>query len=89
MKSMTRADLTAERARASRKRWNKRNPEKVAAQNAIYREVAAGRMPRIEKCTCHFCGEKAEARHHMSYSPRAWLHTVDLCRNCHSEIHVL
>lgn len=69
----------------ARRRWRKRNPEKVRARMVFYRAVFAGKILRPKRCTQ--CGVKCRPHgHHTDYSKP--LAVEWLCPKCHKGRHV-
>lgn len=64
--------------------YEKRNPERVKAQHALYRALKKGILVRPNKCLV--CATKCKPEgHHNDYTKQ--LEVVWVCRSCHLEIH--
>ncbi len=64
------------------KKWNKKNPEKVYAQNLLQRAVKLG---HIKKLPCEVCGNPKSVGHHDNYYKP--LKVRWLCHVHHSSLH--
>lgn len=70
------------------RKYQRRNPEKLKAQQAVHSAVRAGKLPRVRTLKCLYCGNQAEQRHHyLGYAPEHWFDVIPLCRVCHKMIH--
>lgn len=73
-----------ERARDSKARWARANPEKCRARAAVCRAVKAGKLVRPEQCP--ECGSDHHIQaHHDDYSKP--LDVRWLCAQCHQRHH--
>lgn len=61
-----------------------RYPERVAAREAVYRAIRAGRLCRASVCACCGVETKTHAHHHDYSEPLA---VTWLCRACHRAEH--
>jgi len=62
------------------KAWRQRNPEKVAAQNAVHYALRKGKLIRLP---CEVCGAQPVHAHHDDYSRK--LDVRWLCVEHHAE----
>lgn len=65
--------------------YGRRYPERVRANNMIYREVAANRLPPVRTLKCDTCDKQARHYHHPDYSKP--LEVIPLCESCHRRVH--
>jgi len=74
--------------RINQKRFHIRNPDYMKANIAIGDAVQAGRLPRPDTFSCHYCSKSAKQYHHYKgYACEHWLDVVPVCIPCHKEIH--
>ena len=81
-------EMTAAKARRSRKR----HPERERANWAVHKAVKEGRLPRPETVTCYRrydgCRITAEHWHHHSgYDKAHHLAVLSICKPCHTKEH--
>lgn len=77
--------LAAPSTQEARKRWRRRNPEKVKAHEMVKRAQKSGLIPKQSQCEgCGAIGVRLE-RHHPDY--RKPLEVRWLCCGCHRFIH--
>lgn len=91
---------TSDKSLETRRRWRKRNHDKVMAENMkrrtvhpekysahlkVWYAVKTGKLPHVTKLTCADCGKPAQNYHHEDYSKP--LDVVPLCRYCHAARH--
>lgn len=74
-------------ARALRK-YNNRNPVKIAALRALNAAINGGRLQKASRCQVADCNsEKAIEAHHWSYEPEHWLDVLWCCAAHHRQGH--
>jgi hypothetical protein len=65
-------------------RYRERNPEKVAARNAVRSAKKRGDLKPARNCLCSYCGHQAHDYHHYKgYAPEHHLTVVPICKVCH------
>jgi hypothetical protein len=69
-----------------RRRYNKQNPEKAGAHDAVKRAVQAGKLPPVKTLICAHCKirQADNYHHHKGYAKEHWLDVKPLCYFCHS-----
>lgn len=70
----------------SRMKYRGKYPERRQADNAVYRAVQRGELPKVSSLSCEVCGTQAEEYHHYKgYDPEHHLDVLPLCVQCHRE----
>lgn len=70
------------------RKYQKANPEKLRAQQAVKYAVKTGKLPHTKELQCKHCDRQAQQYHHWSYLPEHWLDVIPLCAKCHRAIHI-
>ena len=67
-----------------KKRYRRRNPQKIKAQKAVTYAIKSGRLPKPSNFQCsRSCGNQAQEYHHFSYLSEDWLNVIPVCQICH------
>ena len=80
--------INPEKMVANVAKWQKANPEKVKAHQAIHRAIKSGKLTKPDACS-ECLDIKTPERlhgHHHDYSKP--LDVIWLCRQCHKNIHI-
>lgn len=75
-----------DKIKADQKKYRRKNPEKINAQNAINSAIRSGELARPN--LCEMCGRLGYIEaHHDSYDRDRRLVVTWLCRKCHKFLH--
>ena len=95
-KAVNRRYQQSEKGKAAYKRYNqtekgkarqKRYPNQIKATRAVNHAIRAGKLPRPDTFSCHYCPKPAQQYHHWhGYEKEHWLDVVPVCIDCHNNL---